>query len=79
MARPLQSTFETHLPVFKREKVWALSWGLVFGRTQTYYPWWSKEGDAVPDVWFQDMLHPDGTPFNEDEVTFITNITTTDV
>ena len=49
MARPLDSLFSTHLPMFKQENVWALSWGFVFGRTQTYFPWWSKEGDLVPD------------------------------
>jgi hypothetical protein len=48
MARQLNSKFITHLPLFKQEKIWAISWGLVYGRTQTYYPWWSKEGDPAP-------------------------------
>jgi hypothetical protein len=75
MARALNSRFITHLPVFKSESVWAINWGFVFGRTQTYYPWWSKEGDPVPDEWFHDVLRPDGTPFNQEEVNFIKNIT----
>ena len=75
MARPLESKFVTHLPVFKNESVWAISWGFVFGRTQTYNPWWSKEGDPVPDVWFHDVLKPDGTPFDSEEAQFIKNIT----
>jgi len=41
MARLANSKFLTHLPVFKQEKVWAINWGFVFGRTQTYYPWGS--------------------------------------
>lgn len=42
MARLTNSKFLTHLPIFKKEKVWAINWGFVFGRTQTYYPWGSK-------------------------------------
>lgn len=48
MARPLGSRFITHLPIFKKYNVWAINWGFVFGRTQTYYPWSSKQGDPVP-------------------------------
>lgn len=75
MARPLGSKFVTHLPVFKSESVWAINWGFVFGRTQTYYPWWSKEGDPVPSEWFHDVLKPDGTPYDPVETEFIKNIT----
>ena len=75
MARPLESKFITHLPVFKEANVWAINWGFVFGRTQTYYPWWSKEGDPVPEVWFHDVVHPDGSPFDKEEAEFIKNIT----
>ena len=48
MARAMNSRFITNLPVFKQRNVWAVSWGFVFGRTQTYYPWASKQGDPVP-------------------------------
>lgn len=75
MARPLNSLFSTHLPMFKREHVWALSWGFVFGRTQTYFPWWSKEGDLVPDIWFCDVLDEDGSPFSKTEAELIKQIT----
>lgn len=64
----MTSLFETHLPLFKEEKVWAISWGLVFGRTQTYYPWWSIEGEKVPYIWFHDVFHPNGTAFSKVEV-----------
>jgi hypothetical protein len=75
MARDTGSKFITHLPVFKQEKVWAISWGLVFGRTQTYYPWWSKPGDPVPKVWFHDVFHANGTSFDQQETDFIHQIT----
>lgn len=42
MCRP-NSRFETHLPYLKEHKVGAWSWGLVAGRTQTYFPWGSPQ------------------------------------
>lgn len=75
MARLINSKFLTHLPVFKQEKVWAINWGFVFGRTQTYYQWGSKEGSPVPQVWFHDVLHPNGTAFDPVETEFIRNVT----
>jgi hypothetical protein len=71
MARTRGSTIETHLPVFKKEHVGCLSWGLVSGKTQTIYPWGSKQGDPAPEVWFHDMLKPDGKPFDSSEVDMI--------
>jgi hypothetical protein len=71
MARTRGSTIETHLPIFKKEKVGALLWGLVAGKTQTIYPWGSKQGSPSPEVWFQDMLKPDGKPFDPSEVDMI--------
>lgn len=75
MARLANSKFITHLPIFKETQVWAINWGFVFGRTQTYYPWGSKEGSPVPAIWFHDVVHPDGTPFDSAETNFIRNIT----
>lgn len=51
------------LPVFHRGGVGCCNWGLVSGRTQTIYPWGSPEGAAAPEVWFHDLLRPDGRPF----------------
>jgi hypothetical protein len=48
MARSKGSRFETHLPVFKRERVGCINWGLVSGRTLTFYPWGSLEGSPEP-------------------------------
>lgn len=75
MARPLNSKFISHLPIFKKHKVWAINWGFVFGRTQTYYPWWSKESDPIPAEWFHDVVHANGTSFNKAETDFIREIT----
>jgi hypothetical protein len=39
MARGNGSTFDVILPIAKRERVGAINWGLVAGKTQTYLPW----------------------------------------
>ena len=74
MARSRGSRFETHLPLFKRERVGCLNWGFVSGRSQTIYPWGSPEGSPEPAEWFHDVLRRDGTPFDEREVSFIKRI-----
>jgi len=73
MARSLGSRFETHLPFFKAGQIACWNWGLVAGRTQTYFPWGSPPGTAAtePPVWFHDVLRRDGTPFKDREVAVI--------
>jgi hypothetical protein len=77
MARKTGCTFEVFLPYFKQQRIGAVNWGFVAGRSQTNYPWesWTKEFTAEPEVWFHDVLRADGTPFSKDEVAFIKNIT----
>ena len=68
MSRGLGSRFETHLPVFQRERVGCYNWGLVNGKTQTHIAWTPQPGD---DVWFHDIFHADGRPYDESEVAAI--------
>ena len=69
MARgPMESLFQTHLPVWKAKKVGCYNWGLVAGRTQTYYPWGSPKDSTAPAVWHHDIVRKDGTPFDPAEV-----------
>jgi hypothetical protein len=75
MARTQGSRFATHLPIFKKEQVGCYNWGLVSGKTQTIYPWGSKEGAAKPKVWFHDVFRQDGTPFDAEEVAAIKKLT----
>lgn len=77
MARPTGSTFAEILPYFKQQRIGAYNWGFVAGRTQTIYPWdsWTKVYEAEPDVWFHDILRPDGTPYEVQEVTLIRHLT----
>ena len=78
MARTRGSIFETCLPVFKRESVGCINWGLVDGKTQTKYPWGSEEGSPEPEPWFHEILHRDGTPYRQDEVDLIRRLTSSD-
>ena len=77
LARPLHSRFETHLPIFRERGIGAIHWGLVSGRTQTIYPWWSWRDDEPrpePEVWFHDVLRADGTPFDAAEARFLRDL-----
>jgi hypothetical protein len=69
------SLVQTHLPLFKAEKVGCYNWGLVSGKTQTIYPWGSKEGSPEPKVWFHDLFRTDGTPFDAAEIDLFRTLT----
>jgi hypothetical protein len=77
MARPQGSTVEGVLPVAKRHNVGAFNWGLVAGKTQTYFPWdsWDHPYTAPPKVWFHDLLLPDGRPYRDSEIQAIRGLT----
>jgi Cellulase (glycosyl hydrolase family 5) len=70
LARTLGSTVEGILPVAKAHNVGAFSWGLVAGKTQTYFPWdsWDHPYKSEPKVWFSDLLYPNGRAFRDSEV-----------
>jgi hypothetical protein len=78
MARGSGSTFDTILPVAKRLNVAAINWGLVAGKTQTYYPWDSWQHPYVlsqPTIWFHEVFRNDGTPYRQREVDLIRELT----
>ncbi len=77
MARPNGSTFDPNLAYMKEQKVGAINWGFVNGKTQTIYPWdsWTKTYAAEPPVWFHDIFRQDGTPFNSNEIQYIKRVT----
>ena len=91
MAREFGSTFEFSLPIFRENKVGCFNWGLVAGKSQTHFGWstildlkkkkeegdFLEDGEAIPEpeVWFHDILRVDGSPYNEEEVRFIKQIT----
>jgi hypothetical protein len=76
MARLRNSTFFNIMPMLKKEKIGAINWGLVSGKTNTKYAWDTPIPDgSEPRVWFHDIFRPDGKPYSEREVTFIRTLT----
>ena len=75
LARTYGSKFETVLPLMKQENVGAINWGLVFGKTQTVYPWGSPVNAPVPEIWHHDIFYEDGKPFDVKEVELIKELT----
>jgi len=78
MARGNGSTFDGSLPIAKKYNVGAMNWGLVAGKTQTYYPWDSWERPYVrqqPTIWFHEVFKQDDTPYRQHEVDLIRAIT----
>lgn len=78
MARGAGSTFDGTLPIAKRLNVAAINWGLVAGKTQTWYPWDSWERPytlSQPMIWFHEVFRHDGTPYRQHEVDLIRQLT----
>ena len=78
MARSVGNTFDAVLPIAKQEKVGAINWGFVAGKTQTYFPWESWQHPYIldqPPVWFHEVLRSDGTPYRQAEVDLIRQLT----
>lgn len=74
MARGEKSMFAGILPIAKREKIAAINWGFVQGKTQTNLPWDSWHRPYVyrePRVWFHDIFYSDGRPYRAQEVQLI--------
>ena len=78
MARGNGSTFDGSLPIAKKYNVGAINWGLVAGKTQTYYPWDSWDRPYVrlqPTIWFHEVFRQDDTPYRQHEVDLIRQLT----
>ena len=76
LARGTGNTFQAIMPLFKQDKIGAINWGLVAGKTQTMYSWedFYPNGEEPP-LWYHDVLRPDGTSYKEEEKKFIQKIT----
>jgi len=68
LCRHGQSVPETCLPIFRRENVGCMHWGLVNGRTQTHLHWGWTPDKGEPEVWQHDLYHGDHTPYKEMEI-----------
>lgn len=77
LARGFESTIQSVLPMAKRYKVGAMNWGLVAGKTQTYFPWDSWQNPYVGrplKVWHHDLLRADGSPYSLTEANLIRDL-----
>jgi hypothetical protein len=75
--RPGGCTYQAVLPYMLQKRIGAINWGFVAGKIQTQYPWssWRETLAAEPEIWFHDLLRPDGTPFDLEEVNLIRSLT----
>ena len=76
MARRRGSTFQSIMPMLKKNKVVAINWGFVSGKTNTIFAWDDPQPDVKePELWFHDIIRQDGTPFSQEEVDTIRSLT----
>jgi hypothetical protein len=80
MARAVNSRIEDQLRLFCDSGVGCFQWGFVKGRTQTHLPWpadlvSAHGGLAARDVWFHDVLHEDGRPYDPNEIEIVKLLT----
>jgi hypothetical protein len=78
MARTQNSTFQSIMPMLKKENVGAINWGFVSGKTNTIFSWETITNPCPteePELWFHDVLRKDGTPYCEEETACIKNLT----
>jgi hypothetical protein len=77
VARGGGNTFETVMPILKEDKIAAINWGFVSGKSNTIYPWisWDSAFTGEPKIWHHDILRQDGTPYSQDEVALIKELT----
>ncbi len=80
MARAVDSRIVDQLALYRDRGVGCFQWGFVKGRTQTHLPWpealvRQHGGQADRSVWFHDLLHEDGLPYDPEEIATIKDLT----
>ena len=70
MHRPYRSIIQTHLPLWKKEKIGSYFFGFVNGKSQFNYVWEfiKKLPDIDTRLWMHDIFHSDFTPYDKDEI-----------
>ena len=72
MARRNGSFFSSVMPLLKANKVVAINWGFVSGKTNTIYAWDTPIPDGhEPELWFHDIYRQNKTPFDPEEIKLI--------
>ena len=73
MHRPYRSLIETHLPLWKKERIASYFFGFVNGKAQLDVVWeFIKDLPGIdPRLWMHDIFHGDFTPYDRDEIAVI--------
>ena len=72
MARKNDSRFENIMPLLKNNKIGAINWGFVSGKTNTIFAWSDPlPNEKEPKLWFHDIYRQDKTPFDPSEIATI--------
>ena len=74
VGRPANTLFDM-FAICRKENIGVLSFGLIDSKMQCKFHWDSKAGAVEPKVWFHDLYHADGTPYDKNEIAFIKQIT----
>jgi hypothetical protein len=62
--------------MLKEEKIGAINWGLVAGKSNTMYAWDTPMPDgSEPEVWFHDIFRQDGSVYDPEEIDLIKSLT----
>ncbi|WP_228850502.1 glycoside hydrolase family 2 TIM barrel-domain containing protein [Aegicerativicinus sediminis] len=76
MARRNNSLFGNIMPILKKQHIGAINWGLVAGKSNTKYAWDEPIPDgSEPKLWFHEIFRKDGTPYKQEEVDIIKELT----
>lgn len=75
--RPMGSTVESVLPLFFKEKIGALHWGLVNGKTQTNLPWGHRPANLpYRSIWQHDLYTNDYEEYSPYEIKLFKSLIT---
>jgi len=76
MARRNNSRFGNIMPMLKQQQIGAINWGLVEGKSNTKYAWDEPIADgSEPKLWFHEIFRNNGTPYKQEEVDLIRELT----
>ena len=76
MARRNNSLFSNIMPILKAQHIGAINWGFVSGKTNTIYAWDTPiTNGSEPALWFHDIFRKDGSPYKQEEVDIIKELT----
>ena len=71
--RPMRSLMQTHLPLFKKERVGSYFFGFVNGKRQFNEPWefLKERRDMDFSLWMHDIFHEDFRAYDPEEISVL--------